>query len=213
MKACKRWGKFVVALVFFTIGAAIFGATVFAQNGDWQIIRADYGVKSDRADVTDRVLQLISGAGLNSRFKVNNQNMGGDPAVGKDKRLRIFAVNRNHEEREFNYKEGETVDAGTFNTGSYRGGDFRGGDFRREDDRWNDLQITKAFYGVKGKTVDVTDVLRSMVRDGALTLPVRNDAMGGDPAVGRDKVLIVVYRYRGQEQAAAVSEGDTLRLP
>jgi len=40
--------------------------------------------------------------------------MGGDPAVGKDKSLRIFARNRRNEEREFNFREGGFVDVGMF---------------------------------------------------------------------------------------------------
>jgi len=52
-----------------------------------------------------------------------------------------------------------------------------------------------------------------MTHDGVLTVNVNNSTMGGDPAVGYDKVLIVVYRYQGKEQAAAVREGGTLSLP
>jgi len=37
--------------------------------------------------------------------------------------------------------------------------------------------------------------------------------MGTDPAVGYDKVLIVVYSYQGVETATAVREGTTLSLP
>jgi len=40
-----------------------------------------------------------------------------------------------------------------------------------------------------------------------------NRAMGGDPAPGVEKVLIVVYRYQGNESAAAVREGSTLTIP
>jgi hypothetical protein len=51
------------------------------------------------------------------------------------------------------------------------------------------------------------------VRDGSVSFVVSNSALGGDPAVGADKVLIVVYRYRGSETAAAVPEGTPLSLP
>jgi hypothetical protein len=37
--------------------------------------------------------------------------------------------------------------------------------------------------------------------------------LGGDPAVGRDKVLTVIYRYQGREQTSAVKEGNTLSIP
>jgi hypothetical protein len=42
---------------------------------------------------------------------------------------------------------------------------------------------------------------------------VTNSALGGDPAIGADKILIVVYRYQGNESAAAVREGYTLTIP
>jgi hypothetical protein len=37
--------------------------------------------------------------------------------------------------------------------------------------------------------------------------------MGGDPSVGADKVLTVIYRFNGQEQSATVKEGNALRIP
>ena len=42
---------------------------------------------------------------------------------------------------------------------------------------------------------------------------VTNSAMGGDPAIGSDKILIVVYRYHGNETATAVREGNLLTIP
>ncbi|HVB88323.1 MAG TPA: hypothetical protein VNK23_16800 [Candidatus Dormibacteraeota bacterium] len=42
---------------------------------------------------------------------------------------------------------------------------------------------------------------------------MNNNSMGGDPAVGADKVLVVVYRFDGVEQAAAVPEGGLLSIP
>jgi hypothetical protein len=77
----------------------------------------------------------------------------------------------------------------------------------------NDLRIIRAYYGVQGRTVNVTDLLRSRSRDGVLTFVVSNSALGGDPVPGADKVLIVIYKYRGQETAAAVREGNTLTIP
>ena len=87
---------------------------------------------------------------------------------------------------------------------------FRGAGHDRERDA---LQILYAFYGVQHRTVNVTDVLRAHVREGSLFLYVNNNMMGSDPAVGADKVLIVVYRFEGKEQAVAVGEGYNLTLP
>jgi len=56
-------------------------------------------------------------------------------------------------------------------------------------------------------------MLRARVRDGAMSFVVTNNALGGDPAVGADKYLIVIYRYHGQEAATFVREGYTLTIP
>jgi hypothetical protein len=42
---------------------------------------------------------------------------------------------------------------------------------------------------------------------------VSNNELGGDPVPGADKILIVVYRFRGQETATAVREGNTITIP
>lgn len=216
MKFSNRYVMFLIAAVLFAIGVSLFGAGAVAQEEGWQIVRADYGFKNQRNDVTDILKDLIGRGGVNGRVAVNNQTMGGDPAVGKDKSLRIFARNRKNEEREFSYNEGGFVEVRMFDVRrddwDDRSGNL-GGRNQRDREDWNELRIVRAYYGVQGKTVNVTDVLRSRVRDGVLTLVVTNNAMGGDPAVGADKILIVVYRSQGRETAAAVREGNTLTIP
>jgi hypothetical protein len=115
MKLANGFSVFVLAMLVLVIGAAIFSTGVGAQDEGWQIVRADYGFKNQRTDVTDILKDLIGRGGVNGRVAVNNQTMGGDPAVGKDKSLRIFARNRRNEEREFNYNEGGFVEARMFN--------------------------------------------------------------------------------------------------
>jgi hypothetical protein len=213
MKFTNRSGVFVVALIIFVVGATLLTGGVGAQEEGWQIVRADYGFKNQRSDVTDILKDLVGRGGVNGRVVVNNQTMGGDPAVGKDKSLRIFARSRRNEEREFNYNEGAFVEARMFNV---RRDDWderpaNYGDRNQED--WNSLKIIRGYYGVQGRTVNVTDLLRSRIREGALSFVVTNSALGGDPAIGADKILIVVYRYQGKESAAAVREGNTLTIP
>ena len=225
MKLTNRYGVFAVALIIFAIGATLFTAGVGAQEEGWQIQRADYGFKNHRSDVSDILKDLIERGGVNGRVAVNNQTMGGDPAVGKDKSLRIFARNRRNEEREFNYNEGGFVEVRMFNVrrddwddrpANYGDHDRDArpahyGDRDRED--WNSLTIIRGYYGVQGRTVNVTDVLRSRIREGVLSFVVTNSALGGDPAIGADKILIVVYRYQGRESATAVREGNALTIP
>ncbi len=217
MKLTNRTGAFVIAVAILAIGAATFSTRVGAQEEGWQIVRADYGFKNQRNDVTDILKDLIGRGGVNGRVAVNNQTMGGDPAVGADKSLRIFARNRRNEEREFNYREGGFVEVGMFNVRRDDRDDrpTNRGDRDRDRDRndWNSLRIIRGYYGVQGRTVNVTDLLQSRIREGVLSFVVTNSALGGDPAIGADKVLIVVYRYQGNESATAVPEGNTLTIP
>jgi hypothetical protein len=225
MKFSNRHAVWIFGVVILAVGAAIFSAGVRAQEEGWQILRADYGFRNQRTDVSDILKDLVGRGGVNGRVAVNNQTMGGDPAVGKDKSLRIFAKNRRNEQREFNYNEGGFVEVRMFNVprddwddrpanyGDRSRDDRRASYGDRDRDEWNSLKIIRAYYGVQGRTVNVSDILRSRVRDGVLSFVVTNSALGGDPAIGADKILIVVYRYQGNESAAAVREGYTLTIP
>jgi hypothetical protein len=225
MKSTNRYLVLAFAVAILGIGAAIFSSRAGAQEEGWQIVRADYGFKNQRSDVTDILKDLIGRGGVNGRVAVNNQTMGGDPAVGRDKSLRIFAKNRRNEEREFNFNEGGFVEARMFavrrDDRDGRPGDHgdRDQDNRRpsygdrDRDDWNRLKIIRGYYGVQGRTVNVTDVLQSRVRDGVLSFIVTNGDLGGDPAIGADKILIVVYSYQGKESATAVREGNTVTIP
>jgi hypothetical protein len=225
MKSTNRYLVFAFAVAILAIGAAIFSAGVGAQEEGWQIVRADYGFKNQRSDVTDILKDLIGRGGVNGRVAVNNQTMGGDPAVGRDKSLRIFAKNRRNEEREFNFNEGGFVEARMFTVrrddrddrpadhGDRDQDNRRPSYGDRDHDDWNRLKIIRGYYGVQGRTVNVTDMLQSRIRDGVLSFVVTNGDLGGDPAIGADKILIVVYSYQGKESATAVREGNTLTIP
>ncbi len=234
MKLSTRYTVFVLAAVFVAAALTLFSTPTTAQDDGWTIVRAEYGTKAQHNDVTDIVKDLIGRGGVNGRVAVNNQTMGGDPAVGADKHLRIWARNRRNEEREFDYREGGFVEAGMFSVrrdpddhrdssndrpGNYgdrdrdRDRDYSDRDRDRDRDDSNGLRILRAYYGVQRRTINVTELLRSRVRGGALNFFVANGDLGGDPAVGYDKVLIVVYSYQGSETATAVREGNTLTLP
>jgi hypothetical protein len=213
MKSSIRYGQVLLVLAVLITGATIFSVGLGAQDDAWQIVRADYGFKNQRSDVTDILKDLIARGGVDGRVAVNNQTMGGDPAVGKDKSLRIFARNRRNEEREFSFNEGAFVDVGMFAVRRDDWDDRPSNAGGRYQDDSNGLQILRGFYGVQGRTANVTEQLRRRSRDGALTLLVSNNELGGDPVPGADKILIVVYRFRGQETATAVREGNTLTIP
>lgn len=219
MKLSTRYAVFVLAALFAVAGITFLSKPAGAQDDGWQIMRAEYGTRTQHNDVTDILKDLIGRGGVNGRVAVNNQTMGGDPAVGADKHLRIWARNRRNEEREFDYREGGFIDAAMFNVRRDRDdwNDRRAAYGDRDRDRgrddYNGVQIVRAYYGWSGSTVNVTELLRSRMRDGQISFVVTNSAMGGDPAVGADKVLVVIYQYRGRESATILREGNTLTIP
>lgn len=215
MKLSTRYAIFVLAALFAAAGISFLSMPAGAQGDGWQVVRAEYGSRTQHNDVTDILKDLISRGGVNGRVAVNNQTMGGDPAVGAEKHLRIWARNRRNEEREFDYKEGGFIEAATFNVRRDRD-DFndRPASYgERDRDDYPGVRIMRAYYGWGGSTVNVTELLRSRMRDGQISFVVTNSAMGGDPAVGADKILVVIYRYQGRESAAIVREGNTLTIP
>jgi hypothetical protein len=215
MKFTRRHGVFLIAIILVAAGAAIFSTGLAGQEEPWQIMRADYGHKELRVDVMDRLNDLLARVGPDGSIEVNNQTMGGDPAPGKAKSLRIFVKNSRNATREFEISEEHFVEARLFQIRRHDRDDRPGnyGDRDRDRDDGNSLRIVGAYYGLQGRTVNVSGLLRERVRDGMVRLVVSNSAMGGDPAPGLEKVLIVVYRYQGNETATAVREGDTLAIP
>jgi len=192
-----------------------YDAGISDDRPGWRVLWADYGIGNRRVNVTERVRALLSGSVM---VRVNNENMGGDPAVGADKALRISARDARGEIQHFIFKEGSTIDASQFyNYAGYSAGPGyrpdRPGDRDRDREFRPGLHIIRAYYGLNNRTADVTELLRGMVRGDSLVVPVNNANMGGDPAVGADKVLTVIYRINGVEQTATVKEGNTLRIP
>jgi hypothetical protein len=211
-------GSSIDASQFYSYGGGIGPGN--PGNPGWQVMFADWGAGNRRADVTQRVRVLLSGNGM---VQVNNQNLGVDPWKGADKVLRISARDSRGQVREFSYKEGASIDASQFyNYGGYPGGPAypgpggpgippRPGPGPGPGN--GNLQIMRAYWGLNTRTSDVTNLLRGQVQNNSLVIQVNNRNMGGDPAVGADKVLTVIYRYNGREQTATVKEGNTLRIP
>jgi hypothetical protein len=213
-------GAAVMAMIVMC--ASLLSIKISAQDEGprvWRIMRAQYGWRDRQTDVTDLVGDLIGRGGVNERVWVNNQTMGGDPAVSRDKTLRIIARNQQNQEREFLYREGTAMDVGMFAVRRDEFDDRPRGDNRRDDrhddprDERRGVVILRAYWGVQGRTANVTELLRTMQRENGLQVMANNRSLGVDPAPGADKVLIVIYRVQGQETAAAVREGNSLTIP
>lgn len=201
-------GSAIDASQFYNYGGGMGGG-----NGPgWHVMWAEWGAGNRRMNVTDRVRTLLSANGM---VKVSNQNLGGDPAVGADKTLWISARDARGQTQQFTYKEGSNIDGSQFyNYGNYPGPGGPGPGYPGGPEGGHgDLQIVRAYYGLNNQTNDVTQRLRSMVQANFLVVQVNNNNMGGDPAVGADKVLTVIYRVNGREQTETVKEGNQLRIP
>jgi hypothetical protein len=211
----------MVYLPLFCVLAAccLFSASARAQNGGgWQVMKADWGAGNRWMDVTNQVRRLLNG---NRPVMVNNTNLGGDPAYGAIKTLRIQATNSRGQSQQFTYQENSTINPSQFSNNGRPGG---GGGYPGNPGYAppnpgypgggnGSLQIMRAYYGLNNRTNDVTQLLRGQVRNGTLAVQVNNNSMGGDPARGGDKVLTVIYRFRGREQTSTVKEGNVLRIP
>ena len=78
------------------------------------------------------------------------------------------------------------------------------------------LVILKATYGVRGDPaagIDVTEAVAKASGGHSIRLEVSNEALGCDPAPGKDKVLTVRYGVAGREREASAAEYATLNLP
>jgi hypothetical protein len=72
----------LAAALLFVVGSAVFSA---AQQ--YEIMRADYGVGSQRRDVTSAFRQAVCSQ---TRFRMGNSTFGFDPSPGNKKSLRVY---------------------------------------------------------------------------------------------------------------------------
>ncbi|MBI1739503.1 MAG: hypothetical protein HYR57_01270 [Candidatus Koribacter versatilis] len=197
------------------------------DEGQYQILQARYGTAENNVDVTQRLKEL---ARQDRTFRMGNSTFGVDPARGRVKTLRIYTRGPGGARRMFEYREGSVVDGSQF-TGWGRGdwghGGWNGGwgDGDRDDrgnDNWSDsgrgnqgrLNIVKATYGAGNRNQDVTERLRSLIREGRLDIAVDNDTLGTDPAPGSRKTLWVSYSAGGgSQQQTRVQEGGRVSIP
>lgn len=77
------------------------------------------------------------------------------------------------------------------------------------------LVILRAIYeAVDGSgKADVTEKVKSHVREGRLSLQVSNDALGGDPFPQKPKRLRVECTIDGKPQTLVVNEGESIAIP
>ena len=72
----------------------------------------------------------------------------------------------------------------------------------------NGLIILQGVYGADGSWLDVTEVLRSSVKQNTLNISWHQpySEVGGDPAYGRIKTLLISYQIDGKSRLAVFQE-------
>lgn len=211
-----RTRRFLAVAGATLVGACLPSLPAFAQRedlGDYRILQARYGTAARNIDVTRRLQQL---AREDRPVRITNDLFGTDPDFGHVKTLRIYARGRDGAVRMFEYRENDFVDGGRF-TG-WRGGRWGDASYRGGWDvvapGHGALQIVRATYGDGRFSSEVTDRVRSLVRNGRLDIEVENRVLGIDPARGRAKLLVVIYTVDGRpQQEARVPEHGRLSLP
>lgn len=76
-----------------------------------------------------------------------------------------------------------------------------------------ELVILRADYGVQGRYRNVKFFVQSYVRNERVSMKVTNTNLGGDPAPGWDKELVVRYRLNGRTDETVVREDGYLVIP
>ena len=128
------------------------------DDGEFVILQARYGTENGDVDVTARLREL---ARQDRRLRLTNDLFGGvDPDPGRQKTLRIFARDRQGQERQFDFRERDWIDGAQFigwgggNWGEpgWNGGWHGGGRGDRREDRRDDGEFTILSGNVDGNT-------------------------------------------------------------
>src|SRR5437899_653687 len=82
----------------------------------------------------------------------------------------------------------------------------------RRSRRANAFFVHRATWGAGDHVGDVTDVVRSNVHDGTLSIRAGNDILGIDPCHGTGQYLKIEYSYCGKQLSRSVPESDTLTI-
>jgi hypothetical protein len=157
---------------------------------------ATYGTGSTTVDVTGSVTSAIKDGALNLPVTASALNVQ-DPAPGQSKTLIInYSINNG------NTNTLSTGDGGTATITAPPERDAGG------------LQITKAEYGYTGNFTDVTDAVKSHLKeDGSIHLKAGYKEVGlPDPNPNKQKQLNVEYTLNGASNTKTLNDGETFKL-
>jgi hypothetical protein len=133
-------------LIALLIAMVLLPAVLSAQDeGRYLILSAQYGTAERHVDVTNRLREI---ARSDRSFRLDNRLMGVDPDRGRTKVLRIYARERDGDERMFEYREGDIIDGSLFR-GWGRGDWGRGGWSGRWDAARSQPQMEAAIQNLQ----------------------------------------------------------------
>ena len=190
MGPMKKYGLVIFSLILPFLCMVLFEASA---NGKIRIIKAKYGVRGVYSDVTHLVKNYVLEDSIH--MQVTNNNLGGDPAPGRGKKLLVLYEKEGQKYRRSIAEQGWFVITGT--SDEYTPLKYA-----------SELEILRAIYGTDGIYRIVTGVVQSFVRRDAIRMRVTNDNLGGDPAPGKGKELLVVCKINGGEHTLTISEGS-----
>jgi hypothetical protein len=171
-----------VVLSLLGAGLAAYGAEEAAKP--LEIVSARWGAPGYDMDITEKVKgAVVQDCAL--AIVADNAYAGKDPARGKTKSLTVTY-------REFGAEKNIVV-----------------ADHKPLQlvaiERTQELTVSKALYGGRDKWADVTAKIKKLVAAGG-KLNINNGSMGGDPAYGIGKKLLVLYSVDNQAKLLAVPE-------
>lgn len=172
-----------------------------------QIVSASYGWEDRKNDVRSRVESQIRDNRVS--FKVTNDALGGDPAVGKTKTLDVVYVYQSQTYR-ISAREDRTLNIPDSSATLIQGAPVPS---PAPVPAAAGLQILKATYGFENRKNDVTARVAAQVAGDRASFKVTNALMGGDPAIGKMKILEVTYLYQGQTMTVSAREDTSLEIP
>jgi hypothetical protein len=153
-------------------------------------------------DVTPQLRELLRARGT---FRVGNESLEVDPAVGRTKTLRIEVRTSRGDTGTYQFREGSLVNSAQFVDASVPDAIVTSADPGPRDGR---LQMLRAEYGIPTRSVDVTARVRELLNSHS-TFRVANDLLGTDPVRGREKTLRIEARdVRGGERLLEYHEGE-----
>jgi hypothetical protein len=168
---------------------------------DLQIVKAEYGYFADEdavncTNVTEIVRRSVADG--NRTVHAHSDRLGGDPAQGIFKQLRIdYRMNGVVKQVKANEYQSVTLP--------------------------ENVEIIRAYYGILAnipdveqvpQTVDITAQIKALATDGAISVKVDNNLTDGkNPVSDAKKELRVDYLFNGTREQAKVSENKMLVLP